>query len=360
MMNWKNLYIIINNVKAYIRNKVTIMGKDNVNIYDIAKEAGVSIATVSRALNKPDKVKIETKEKIERAIKKLNYTPNALAQSLVSKSTKTIGVIISNINNPFYGEMVRAIEDKASDKGYTILLGNTDNKFEEEEKYIDIFIKKQVDGMIFAGGRRMSEKYNRHLFKVSEFVPVVLTNHILQYKNIYCVLSDEAKGTQMLLNYLIEKGHRKIAYINGYADSYASIIKKENYLKTLSKNSITINDDLIIDSLSDDIKGGYKACQSLLDKGQEFTALFAANDLMAIGAIKCLISKGFDVPGEIAVAGYDDIELCNYVSPSLTSVSQNIKELGSIAVDMIIDAIEGKDVEKLIFLEPKLIIRQSV
>ncbi|SKA79842.1 transcriptional regulator, LacI family [Caloramator quimbayensis] len=334
------------------------MTKENVNIYDIAKEAGVSIATVSRAMNNPEKLRKETKEKIEKAMKKLSYTPNALAQSLVSKSTRTLGVIIANINNPFYGEMVRAIEDRASDKGYTILLGNTDNKFEEEEKYIDIFLKKQVDGIIFAGGRRISEKYNRHLIKVAENIPVVLTNHILQNKNIYCVLSDEAKGTELLMNYLIEKGHREIAYINGYADSYASIIKKENYLKILSKNSIPIVDELIIDSPSDDMRGGYRACEILLERGK-FTALFAANDLMAIGAIRCLTARGYNVPSDIAVAGYDDIDLCNYVSPSLTSVTQNISELGSIAVDIMTDVLECKEAGRLIFIEPKLVVRQS-
>jgi LacI family transcriptional regulator len=335
------------------------MKKRNLNIYDIAKEAGVSIATVSRAINNSDKVKPETMEKIQSIIEQSNYTPNAIAQSLVLKSTRTIGVIIGSISNPFYGELVRAIEDRASDVGYTILLGNTDNKFNEEEKYIDIFLKKKVDGIIFAGGRKMEERYDRHIHRVAKSIPVVLANHILFGENVYCVLSDEAKGAALAMEYLIQKDHRSIAYINGYSTSYASIIKKENYVKALLQNNIDIKDQLIVNAVNDEMSGGFAACEELIQRNASFSAVFAANDLMAMGAIKSLINHGFRVPEDIVVVGYDDIDMCNYFSPGLTSISQNIKLLGERAVEIMKDVLEGKEISKISYFEPFLIKRGS-
>lgn len=335
------------------------MKKRNLNIYDIAKEAGVSIATVSRAINKPEMVKTETMEKIQGIIKNANYTPNAIAQSLVLKATRTIGVIIASISNPFYGELVKAIEDKAADEGYTILLGNTDNKFYEEEKYIDIFLKKKVDGIIFAGGRMMEERYNNHINQVARNIPVVLANHILFGENVYCVLSDEAKGAAIAMQYLIQKNHKSIAYINGYSNSYASIIKKENYVKMLLQNNIDIKDQLMVNAINDEMSGGFMACEELLRRGISFTALFAANDLMAMGAIKCLVTHNFKVPKDIAVVGYDDIDMCNYFSPGLTSVSQNIKVLGQRAVEIMNDVLDNKKISKISYFEPQLVKRES-
>lgn len=336
------------------------MKKSNLNIYDIAAEAKVSIATVSRAMNKPEKVKLETREKIQSIIKKANYTPNALAQGLVFKTTRTIGVVIGSISNPFYGEMVRAIEDKASDKGYTILLGNTDNKFHEEEKYIDIFLKKKVDGMIFAGGRMMEERYDKNIQRIAKAIPVVLANHVLIHKNVYCVVSDEAKGTVIAMKYLIESGHRRIGYINGYSNSYASIVKKENYIKSLLQSDIDIDDNLIVDAINDEMSGGYKACEMLLSRQANFTAIFAANDLMAMGAMKFLISKGYRVPQDISVIGYDDIDMCNYFYPGLTSISQNIRLLGENSVEVMNSVLDGNDIGKVTYYEPELRIRESV
>lgn len=335
------------------------MKKSDLNIYDIAREAGVSIATVSRAINKPEKVKLETMKKIQSIIQKANYTPNALAQSLVLKSTRTIGVIIGSISNPFYGEMVRAIEDCASDKGYTILLGNTDNKFLEEEKYIDIFLKKKVDGIIFAGGRIMEERYDRHIQSAAKIVPVVLANHMMVGKNIYCILTDEAKGTGLAIEHLLSKGHKKIAYINGYSNSYASTIKKENYIKTLLQNGIDIDENLIVNAPNDEMPGGYTACEKLFGRSEELTAIFAANDLMAMGAMKYLMSKGLRIPEDIAVIGYDDIDMCNYYQPGLSSVTQNIRTLGESAVEILNDLLDEKEIKKITYFEPELVIRES-
>lgn len=335
------------------------MNQKRASIYDIAKEAGMSVATVSRTINNPDKVNIKTRTKIHAIMERLNYTPNALAQSLVSRSTKTIGVFIAKVQNPFYAEMLHAIEKFAFDNQYSILFGNTFNDIQKEEHYVDLFLKKQVDGIIFAGGRNLSEAHSEHIMKTAERVPVVLTNHSVVGKNIYSVISDEAEGTALAVQHLIDTGRSKIAFIYGYDNSYPSVVKKDSYFKTLSRNHLAVDDNLIIKASDDTMEGGYNACGALLSKGAEFDALFATNDLMAIGAMKKLIASGIQIPQNVSVVGYDDIQFCKYISPSLSSVTQNMSDLGSMAVQILNEVLEGKNVQKIKYLQPHLKIRES-
>jgi DNA-binding LacI/PurR family transcriptional regulator len=331
----------------------------NASIYDIAKEAGVSVATVSRTINNPEKVSDRTRSKVYEIMKRMNYSPNALAQSLVSRTTKTIGVFLANVTNPFYAEMLQAIEQRAYNDSYSILLGNTSNRIEKEEQYVDIFIKKQVDGIILTGGRNINEAQSNHILKMAERVPIIMTNHAIVGKNIFCVLSDEAAGAEMAVQHLVDSGRERIAYMNGYEFSYASVIKKDSYLKTLSRNQLPINENLMVNSPADTMEGGYRACGTLLERGVKFNALFAANDLMAIGAMKRLAEAGYRIPQDVAVVGFDNIALCGFASPSLSSVTQNIAQLGSMAVQMLGDVLEKKPVSKITYLQPQLIVRES-
>jgi LacI family transcriptional regulator/LacI family purine nucleotide synthesis repressor len=335
------------------------MVKRNPNIYDVAKEARVSIATVSRFFNQPHKVGKDTAQKIQAVIESMNYSPNALAQGLVFQTTRTFGVVIANINNPFYGEFVLAVENTASEENYALLLGNTDNRLDEERKIIDSFLQKKVDGLIFAGGRRIGEEYDENVLTAARQVPVMLANHSLVGNNIYCILTDEAKGARLAVQHLIDTGRRSIAHIKGYANSYATIIKEDSYLRTLHQNGIEIRPELIVQSPTDDLAGGYEACSYLLEEGATIDALFAANDLMAIGALKRLSEAGYQVPQDIAVIGYDNVDLCNYLSPGLTSVSQNISDLGRESVRSLSKVLNGERVDKVTYLEPELIIRDS-
>ena len=282
------------------------MGKKYASIYGIAREAGVSVTTVSRVINNPDKVNSKTRRKIYAIMEKMNYTPNALAQSLVSRSTATIGVFVHDVKNPFYAEMLYEIEKKAFELGYSILFGNTSNQIKKEEAYVDIFTKKHVDGIIMVGGRNVKEAQSLHIIKTAERVPVILTNHTVIGKNIYCILADEAGGAELAVQHLIDSGRDKIAYINGH-----------------------------------------------------FNAVFVSNDLMAVGVMKKLIGEGIRIPHDVAVVGYDDIQLCRYLTPSLSSVTQEVAEIGSMAVQLLIDVLKGNEVQKITYLPPRLMIRKS-
>jgi len=335
------------------------MGKKYASIYDIAREAGVSVTTVSRVINNPDKVNSKTRRKIYAIMEKMNYTPNALAQSLVSRSTATIGVFVHDVKNPFYAEMLYEIEKKAFELGYSILFGNTSNQIKKEEAYVDIFTKKHVDGIIMVGGRNVKEAQSLHILKTAERVPVILTNHTVIGKNIYCILADEAGGAELAVQHLIDSGRDKIAYINGHEDAYAKIVKKDSYLKTLRRNNLAIDEKLIVNAPRDTMEGGYAACEELLGRGRQFNAVFVSNDLMAVGVMKKLIGEGIRIPHDVAVVGYDDIQLCRYLTPSLSSVTQEVAEIGSMAVQLLIDVLKGNEVHEITYLPPRLMIRES-
>lgn len=335
------------------------MNKKGISIYDIAKEAGVSIATVSRTINMPEKVNEQTREKVHSIMELLNYTPNALAQSLVSRSTRTFGVIISNIKNPFHGELLRSIEVTAAELDYSILLGHTARNFEREQKYVENFKKKKVDGIILSGGRSIGEDYIRHIERTAESVPVVLTNHLLNKPNVYCVVTDETTGSYQAVNHLIERGSTKIAYINGFRHTYTNVVKEESYIRCLSQHGLSIDEKMMVNVQNDDMEGGFRACEELLSRGVSFDAIFAANDLMAIGAMRKLISIGVRIPEDVAVVGYDDIDICGYMSPTLSSVTQNLTDMGRIAIELLDRLSNDQPVTKITYLEPKLIIRES-
>lgn len=335
------------------------MDKKTTSIYDIAKEAGVSIATVSRTINTPEKVNEATRNKIMSIMVKHNYTPNALAQSLVSRSTRTVGVIISNIKNPFYGDLLHSIELEAAELGYSILLGNTVRSFVREKQYVETFLKKKVDGIIFSGGRPSDDEYTEHICRTAESLPVIMTNHLVVAKNVYCILTDETIGAYEAVKHLVDEGHSKIAYVNGFSNTYPNIVKKESYIKCLSQHGIDILDELIVDAKNDDLEGGYQACGELLGRNTKFSALFAANDLMAIGAMRKLSSVGYRIPHDVAVVGYDNIDFCEYLTPRLSSVTQNMVQMGQSAIRLLDHILKKESVPKITYLDPKLMIRES-
>lgn len=330
-----------------------------VTIFDIAEKSGYSISTVSRVLNNSGPVKEKTRERIMEIIEELNYVPNDIAQSLVRKSTKMLGIVVADINNPFYSQIVRGIEDETDKFGYNIILCNSDEKMVKEKKIIEILLKKQVDGIIFAGGRGKGKKYNNHIIKLSEKIPVVLANEYLRGDNIYCVTCDKKKGAYLIVKHLIELGHKNIGFINGMNDYKPSIEKYEGYKKALKEAGIELQEDKIINS-DYHMNGGYESAKLLMRLPERPTAIFAANDLMAIGAIKALKSMNFKVPEDVAVAGFDDIALNEYFDPTLSSVDQNLYKLGSQAV-LLMDKIfkQSSDIKKKNILETVVKLRES-
>ncbi|MFZ5968583.1 MAG: LacI family DNA-binding transcriptional regulator [Bacillota bacterium] len=329
-----------------------------ITIKDIARIAGVSTATVSMVLNgKSDHISDATKEKIFDIAKTHNYVPNTMARSLVTKKTKTIGLVIPDIANPFFPEIARGAEDKASEEGYNIIFCNTDDDTEKEERYVNMLIEKMVDGIIFTA----SSKRSHWLHNVqSQSIPIVLLDRDIPVEgNVGRIIVDNAHGTYEGTKYLIEKGYEKIALINGNIHSGTAKARLEGYKKAFSEFGLKIEEDIILEGAFKR-EWGYGAVTWLLNQGIGFDAVVSGNDLIAIGVIRALKDSGKLIPNDVAVLGFDDIHMAKLVEPELSTISQPKYEMGYKASEMLINMIEkNENTDRFVIFDTKLIIRKS-
>jgi len=330
------------------------------NINDVAKEAGVSITTVSRYLNNSYPVNANTKKTIQDAIDKLNYKPNAIARGLVNKRTNTVGVIVPYITNMFFPEVVRGISDQCNAKGYDIILSNSNSDGFEEKKAVENFLERQVDGIVIIAPK--IEKLPAVFYKkLSKTLPLVIVNKYFSDNEITFIYNDEEDGAYKATEYLLDLGHKNILFISGSQNSYSSVVKINGFNKALQEKGLNRknsdnNNVLISDYTSENT---VKLIKSKMDYVKKYSAIFCANDLMAIGVIKALRSEGYEVPKDFSVIGFDDISISSLYEPGITTVSQNITCLGKISGDAILKLMAKEDVLKNQVLKTQLIIRDS-
>jgi len=327
-------------------------------IKDIARLADVSTATVSKVLNgKDEKISDRTRNRIFALVEEYNYVPNRIASSLVTKKTKTLGLIIPNIANPFFPEIARGAEDLANERGYNLILCNTDDNLEKEESYIDMLEEKMVDGIIFTASSQRKDKLDR-LSKVS--VPVITVDReVVGLATQGKIVVDNVKGAYDAVNYLIESGYEQIVHVTGPMSSKPARDRLEGLKKALEENGLIFNEATVY---SGEFKSewGYEAVKQIFKNKVEIDALFCGNDLIAMGALKALRELNLDVPNDIGLVGFDDIYMAQMLEPELTTVSQPNYEMGYQSAEMLIDMIENKRKEaKPIILDTKLIIRRS-
>ncbi|WP_274653084.1 LacI family DNA-binding transcriptional regulator [Paenibacillus humicola] len=340
-----------------------------VTVYDIAREANVSVATVSRVLNNTAPVKASTREKINALIDKYQFSPNALARSLIKKETGMIGIILPDITNPFFPEVLAGLEQQARSNGYTFFLCDTGSnnrdiqeQYQRESQYLGILTEKQVDGIIMIGGRinlaRCSKEMVREVAEVNKRLPVVLINGNLPGASLHRVAVDEKAGGDMAAQYLIDLGHREIAFIGGYKQMSNTIYRVQGFISAMERNGLAVDKRRIVyGGLS--VDSGKRLMSELLGAGTPPTAVFCANDLTAIGAIKAAVSAGLRVPEDVSVVGFDDIPFAAHSIPELTTISLKCKEAGRTAADVLHKLITNKKVSKLTSLQPELIVRES-
>ena len=333
-----------------------------VTIYDIAQEAKVSVATVSRVLNNTAPVKDSTRLKIMQLIERYQFQPNALARSLSKKETGTIGVIVPDITNPFFPEVFSGIERAARDLGYTFFLCDTLGDYERESQYLHILREKQADGIIFLGGRINLSKCNPQLIEevaeVANRIPLVLVNGNLPGTSLYRVITDESKGAEAATQYLINLGHREIAFIAGNENMSTTLQKVRAFMRIMAHNGLEVPEERVIYG-DFSMVSGERAMMRLLSQANRPTAVFCVNDFTAVGALKAAMKSGVKVPNEISIVGYDDIPLASSIFPELTTVKQHMDLLGSTAVQVLQKLILKKKVRKLTVIEPELAVRAS-
>ncbi|MFC4099081.1 LacI family DNA-binding transcriptional regulator [Paenibacillus xanthanilyticus] len=334
----------------------------NITIYDIAKEADVSVTTVSRVLNGTAPVKASTKEAVLRVIEKHKFQPNALARSLIKKETGTIAMIVPDITNPFFPEVFWGSENEAREKGYTFFLCNSAGEYGRESEYLSILREKRVEGIIFVGGRinlaNCPSALAQEVVDTAKGMPVVLVNGHLAKSQLHRVYTDEAAGAALAAQHVIDLGHREIAFIGGMEELTTTIQKVKAVKQKLEQHGLSLRKDrLLYGEFS--IAAGRELTAKLLDQADRPTAVICVNDFTAIGAIKAATERGLRIPDDISIVGFDDSPLSTAVIPELTTVTQNTNELGRLAVERIYQINNGLPAKRSTVLQPKLIVRQS-
>lgn len=333
-----------------------------VTIYDIAKEANVSVATVSRVLNNTAPVKDSTRSKIMRLIDQYQFQPNALARGLSKKETGTIGVILPDVTNPFFPEVFSGIERMARDMGYTFFLCDTLGDYERESQYLNILREKQVDGIIFLGGRinlsRCKPELAEEVVETANRIPLVLVNGNLPGTSLYRVITNESKGAEIATQYLIDSGHRDIAFIAGNDNMSTTAQKVKAFKRIMACNGLSVPSARVLYG-DFSMASGERLMKRILAEAERPTAVFCVNDFTAVGALKAAMKAGVNVPNDISIVGFDDIPLASAIYPELTTIKQQMDQLGSTAVQVLHRLIMKEKVKKLTVIEPELVVRES-
>jgi|SRR5690554_534882 len=326
-------------------------------IKDIARQVGVSPSVVSRALNNKYGVKESTREKITRAAKEMGYYPNAAARSLVTRKTETIGVMMADISEPYYSQIIKGMEFMASETGYTLLFSNSYESLEHSKVLQKMVDAERVDGMIIVGSNIKEKNYISRL--VERGTPFVLVERNFSDPRINCLWVDNVKGGYLGTRYLIDKGHVRIAHVAGNLDYQVALDRLEGYKKALGEAGLTFTEELVASGnfLWQD---GYSAMKELLRYQPLCTAVFTANDTMAYGALQAITEKGLAVPEDIVVMGFDNLDFSSLTSPPLTTIGQPRYEMGKEAVKILLSLFQEEPGEGVkICYSPELIIRRS-
>lgn len=327
-----------------------------ITIKDVAHQAGVSIATVSRALNNTGVVHDETRQKIVSAAKDLQYTPNASARSLSRRKTDTIGLLLPDIHGEFYSEVIRGADCTAQQFHHHLLVSSSHNKKSEIEAALKV-MRGRVDGLII-----MSPHIDAHTLDANlpRSLPVVLLNCFVEGESFDSLNIDNFAGAYQMVKHLISHGHRRIAIIKGPEKNYDADLRLQGYRHAMMEVDRAAYDTVEIDGEFTE-ESGYAAVKKILSVVPRPTAVFACSDYMAIGALSALHEAGIEVPNEIALAGFDNIPIANFTEPALTTVNVAISNLGVRAITCLIDAVREKNNHKRqqVILPTTLVIRES-
>jgi LacI family repressor for deo operon, udp, cdd, tsx, nupC, and nupG len=322
---------------------------------DVARLANVSTATVSRVLAGEERVTERTKEKVLQAIEQLHYKPNRLASNLRTLKSKTIVVVVRDISNSFFSDIIRGVEDVAYKHNYKVLLGDTRNDPKKESDYIGLYNERLVDGVILIATRNRKDTLN----ELTRGIPVVLTSEFLERADMPIVSIDNIGMAKLATEHLISLGHNRIGFISGPRDIAISKDRLMGYHQALLEHELPLHPDLIQEG-DWSIESGHSIASRLLKLDSRPTAILASNDEMAIGVIKCVKKAGLRVPQDVAVVGFDNINMASLLEPTLTTISQPRYDIGVKVMEILLKLMNGEAVkEKQYILPSKLIIRES-
>ena len=336
-----------------------------VTIRDVARAANVSISTVSHVLSGKRPTSGATRRRVEDVIKQLGYRPNRVAQSLVWRRPFALGLIIPSITNPYFPAFARGAESRVRERGYTLVLGNSEYDSQREASYLELVRSQQLAGAIYCLGDEMSPILAEIQRAVVEGVPVVLVHSPMP--NVPTVSADNRQGGRLAAQHLLDLGHREIGIISALPLDEGMADREAGFLDRLREVGMRVDRTAVPTMYGDhQIEGGRRATLELLDHASRLTAIFALNDLIALGAIDAVRSTGRNVPRDMSIVGFDDIPYAALTNPPLTTVGQPISQLGERAADLLlrvidygIGAVEESSVETNLLLPNQLIVRES-
>ena len=328
---------------------------------DVARRAGISVATAGRALGGYGKVAAATRDRVLAAAQELNYHPNALARSMKQRSTFTIGLIVGNICNPFFARIVRAVATTVSRNGYRVIVCDTNENFETELDHAKKLLELRVDGIIVAPTPSETGALSRATMEIYARVLTVFIDRAVKGAKIPTVVSDNLAAAHEATAHFIQLGHKRIGVVVGRwaLDSMTSRI--EGYRRALLENRITFDESLVGDAIDVGVEGGYRATKTLLERNRRPTALIVMNNLLVIGALNALKEKGLMIPDDVALIGWDDFDAAPHLQTPLTVVEQPTHAIGSIAAEQLIKMRFNETVDPplRIVLKSTLIVRKS-
>ncbi|MCQ6267930.1 LacI family transcriptional regulator [Fictibacillus sp. WQ 8-8] len=329
-------------------------------IKDIAKRVGLSITTVSRALNDYYDVSEKTKQRVKQAARDLNYSPNSIARSLVMKKTRTIGLLVSEmfregVKDNFTYEVLCGINDCSGQHDYDLVLFSTSSAKQKVKTYAQVCRERRVDGVIISG-IKTNDTYLKEV--VTSDIPCVLIDIPIRSDKVGFITTDSVLGAKTAVEYLIELGHKNIGFMNGHDFAFVSKNRLEGYSQALLENEIIVRSEWIANGAFSEVIAEEKALQ-MLQNHPEITAIFCASDLMALGVIRAAKKLNLQMPDELSIIGYDDIVLASYVTPALTTISQDKYQMGYQAAEMLISILENQVEPHQRVLNSKLVIRES-
>lgn len=333
-----------------------------VTIKDIAKAAGVSHATVSRALNGNSLIPEKTASSIRSLANEMGYLPSAAARGLKTNRSRVLGVVVSRIDNPYFGEVVQGIEDALQGAGYSIFVASSNQDCAQEKAIVQAFGEHRVDGVII-GSVSFSREHADALNK--QGIPIVVINNQSPHTYKYSIAHDDIYGSREVTRHLLSLGHTRIAYIGDSRSGRINRDRTRGYQQALQKYGLIPEPDLVINIAGSGIDQGIEGMNALLNLSVLPTAVFCFNDLMAIGALKVLQQKGFDVPAQISLTGFDNISYSAYTSPALTTFDQPKRLIGSEAARLLLDLInrdpdsDGQENHPTQLIRGQLLVRES-
>lgn len=308
----------------------------SITIHDIARKAGVSPSTVSRVLNGNTPVAEDKRRRVLAAVNSLEYRPSALAQSLARGRSGAVGVLTQDIASPFYGEILKGIEQGLGGSGYHPMFASGNWRGEDERDALELLRSRQVDALIVMGGQLADE----HLRRVAERTPLVVVGRLVAGLEPQCLRVNDRQGAYRATQYLIELGHRRIAHITGHLGHHDSAERRAGYLEALADAGIPSDPQLLVEGDFSE-KSGLLATDELLRRSARITAIFAANDQIAYGARLALFRRGIRVPDDVSLVGFDDQPGSAYTTPPLTTIRQPTLEMGRAAAHAVCSLLDG-------------------